>query len=91
MVSICFVCCPGDKVFYSAIGLTSRQQNTMPTGQAFQANIGSQPGNTPLVAAAGMGLSQPNDITQLQILKHGGIISSDCFHRFRIQCDRPDL
>ena len=63
----------------------------MPTGQAFQADISSQPGNTPLVTATGMGFPQPNDIAQLQILKHGGIISFDCFHRFRNQCDRPDL
>jgi hypothetical protein len=86
---ISFAYYPGDKGFYPAIGFASGQQDAMPTGQAFQPNICSQPGNTPFVAPAWMGLAKVNDITQLQFLKHAGIISSESFHRFQNQSNHP--
>jgi hypothetical protein len=44
------------------------------TFEAFNANIGANPYHFPFVAAARMGLAQPNYITKLYIHRHHEVV-----------------
>jgi hypothetical protein len=49
---------------------TPGQQNTALAFQAFQADIRPQPHHLPLIAAAGVGLPEPNHVTELELHDH---------------------
>lgn len=62
--------------FQPALQLPPGEKNFMPAGQTNQANIRPQPDNLPLKAAAGVGFAQSDFISNLDLCKHGWIITS---------------
>ena len=50
--------------------LPAGQQHSPAALQAFQADIGAQAGNPPIIASAGVSFTQPDDVAQVKVRQH---------------------
>lgn len=68
---------PTDKGFDAFLELAARQQHTMVTLAAFDADVGSQAYYPPLITAARVWFSQTNHVTQSDLHNHHSTTSLD--------------
>jgi len=64
-----------EELFYPVGELTPGEQDAVPAGEALDPDISAKSDDFPLVPAARVGLAQAQPVFNLQVRKHGEIIS----------------
>jgi hypothetical protein len=65
----------GDVGFGALFDFAAGEEDAPAAGEADEADVGAEADDAPVVAAAGVGLAQAEDVVEAEVLGHGSIIS----------------